>query len=239
MTSKRIGLILMVLFIAGFGFFLIYSRVYVERQKPLVQISSYESAKLEWTFEARSTIERASPIYTDVDAKWTIEVFVPLSAFEEYMSTIQAIHTEAVSDGIGWPEELTLIERRPQDDGSYILIFNYSSPMREEGVLPVLPGEDVTVYITHIGLDTYDCMVPFSAVYQDQFTGEEYIFIVHRRRNAWGWEYYVRQQNIMFLRPRRINDMANILPLSGGVATPFVYASEEELYDGALVRLWD
>ena len=239
MTSKRIGLILMVLFIAGFSFFTIYSRVYVERQKPMVQITSYESATLEWTFETYSTIERAASLYADAGAEWTIEVFVPLSAFEEYMSTIHAIYAEAVSDGIGVPEKLALFESRPLEDGSYILVFSYSSPMRGIELIPILPGEGVTVHLTHLGLETYDYMIPFSAVHKDQFTGSEYIFTVHRRRSAWGWEYYVRRQDIMFIIPKRIRDMANIIPLSGGVAAPFVYESEAELYDGALVRLWD
>jgi len=237
-TSKKIGIILMVVFILGLVSFTIYSRGYVQRQKPLVQIMFPESSELVWSYETRSTVEPADEIYAVNGVEWTVEAYIPLSAFQEYMSDLPAVTGEVVSDNYGWPERLLLINRIHLDDGGIICVFEYNST-RSRQALSVVAGEGVTVHLKHAGAETYDYLVPFSAIHQDLFSGDEYVYIVNRRSGAWGWEYYVERQNVMFLKPRSIGIMANVFPLSGDLTSPIVYLSDSELYDGAIVRLWD
>ena len=118
-------------------------------------------------------------------------------------------------------------------------MYNYTSKLREKYNLPFLPGEGVTVYLTSIDNDTHDFLIPFSAINKDPVTDEDFIFTVHRRSSAWGWEYYVSRHTIVFSMPKRIGDLANIYPIIGDDAVPVVYWSERELYDGEVVRLWE
>ncbi|MCL2426459.1 MAG: hypothetical protein FWD05_09000 [Oscillospiraceae bacterium] len=238
-ASKKIALVLMVIFITGLAVFTIYSRSYAQRQRPLVNVTFFESATLVWSFETRSTIEHAAPMHSEQGAEWTIEVYVPLSAFENYVSHLYTVDAEVTADGLGIPEELNLIERRIIDDGDLIYVFVYDSiRQRIEGTIPILSGEGVTVHLAHRGLDSYDFTIPLSAIQRNPLTDEDHIFTVHRRRSAWGWEYYVRQHNAVFLPPARIGDMANLSPTFDTNA-PIAFDMEGSLYDGALVRLWD
>jgi len=239
LTSKKIGIILMIIFILSLGSFTIYSRGYVQRQKPLVNITLPESTTLRWTYETRSTIEPAAPVYAATGVEWTIDVFIPLSAFEDYLSELLAFQAEAIADNTGWVENLERIDRKRLDCGGYNIVFNYNSPIRNSTGFNYIPGEEVTVFLEHNSAESYDFMIPFSAINHDPLTGTDYIFTVHRRSGAWGYEYYVEQQNIMFGIPKRIGDLANILPPGSNTATPIVYWSEHELHDGMLVRLWD
>ena len=229
----------MLVFILGLGAFTIYSRGYVQRQKPLVFITATESASLVWTYETRSTIERAAPVYAANGVEWTIEVHIPLSAFQDYVSELFRVSAVAYTDVAYVDEALTRVDRQVLYDGGYIYVFSYSNKAREDYGLHVMPGEGVTVYLEHIGLDSYDSMVPFSAINHDPAINQDYIFTVHRRTGAWGFEYYVNRHNITLGRPERIGDLANIQTMIGDEPAPIVYRSEGELYDGALVRLWD
>jgi len=240
LTSKRVSVILFTLFIIALTFFTIYSRIYVHSQRPLVALTFFETTTLTWTFETRSTIELASEIHNEVGAVWTIEVYVPLSAFDEYMSSLHSVYAEAVADGLGLPESLSLVERRLLDCGGYTYIFNYDSiRIWSDTMVSILPGEGVTVHLTHIGAETYDFVLPVSAVHQDPYSGEYYIFSAHRRRGAWGWEYYARQEFVEFIIPRYIGGMANVFPSRGVSSNTIIYWSQWPLYDGALFRLWD
>jgi hypothetical protein len=239
MSSKKIGVILMVVFILVLGSFTVYSRGYAQRQKPLVSITFPQSATLVWTYETRSTIEPAAPIYAATGAEWTIEVYIPRSAFEGYMSEVYRLSVEVIADTTYFPETVTRLDRRMLDCGGYLYVYNYTSKLREDNNLPFLPGEGVTVHLTHIGFDSYDFMIPFSAINVDPFTGEDYIFSAHRRSGAWGWEYFVERHTVSYGMPKRIGDLANIVLMGMDITAPVVYWSEWELYDGELVRLWD
>jgi len=239
MRTKKLAIILMIIFIIGLVTFTVYSRVYVQRQKPLAGIVLPESTELRWTFETRSTIEPAAPVYAPSGIEWTINVYIPLSEFESYLSELYAFQAEVVADNIGRREELYRIDRRLLDCGGYMFVYSYTSPLRDALGYHYLPGEEVTVYLTHNSAESYDFMLPFSAIHNSPLTGEDYIYTAHRRSGAWGYEYYVRRQEITFGEPKRIGDLANILPLIGDIHIPVVYWSESELYDGALIRLWD
>lgn len=244
MTSKRISIIFFVVFLAGLGFFTLFSRWYIQVRKPVVQITFHETATLNWTYETRSTIEEAAPHFAVHGVRWTIEVYIPLSAFVDYMEAVYGLYAEAVSDAFVLPVQLVYLDRQALDDGGFIYIYSYESGIRDAGTdLPIWLGEGVTVYLAHRSLDVtadfYEFMVPLSAVHQDPFEGGNHIFSVHRRSGAWGWEYFVRRVDVELLLPNRIGDMANILPFGGYLTSPVVYFSESELYDGAVVRLWD
>lgn len=238
-SSKKIGIILMLVFILGFGFFTIYSRGYVQNQKPLVYVAFPESASLAWTYETRTTIEKAASVYAANGVEWTIEVHIPLSAFQDYMSELHRVSAVANTDVAYIDETLSRIDRQVLDDGGYIYVFSYSNKAREDYGLHIMPGEGVTVHLEYTGLDSFDFMIPFSAIHHDPFFNEDYIFTVHRRNGAWGFEYYVSRHNITYGSPERIGYLANILSAGLDEIAPIVYQSEGELYDGAPVRLWD
>lgn len=238
LTSKRVGVILMAMFLVGLAGFTIYSRVYVQRQRPLVNIAFPESTTIRWTYETRSTIERAAPVYAEQGHEWMIEVYIPLSAFEDYMSELRYLIAEALSDNMIIREQIFLLNRQKLDSGGYIYIYSYDPTLRESYGHTIWPGESVVVFLEYLHLD-FDYTLPLSAVVYDPFTGDNYIYTIHRRSGAWGWEYYVRQQAIMLMQPARIGNLANVSPLGGDRTSPVVYWSEWGLYDGALVRLWD
>jgi len=239
MTSRKTGIILMIIFILGLGTFTVYSRGYEQKQKPLVDIILPESTTLRWTFETRSTIEPAAPVYAASGTRWTIDVYIPLSAFEDYLSELHAFQAHALADNIVNLEALNRIDRKLLDCGGYLFVYNYTSPQRDASGYHYLPGEEVTVFLVHNAADSYDFMIPFSAIQNDPLTGEDHIFTVHRRNGAWGFEYYVRKITVNFGKPKRIGELANIIPPGNDTNIPIVFYSDSELYDGALVRLWD
>jgi hypothetical protein len=240
MTSKKIGIILMLAFIITLGIFTVYSRAYLQRQKPLVKVTFPEATTLIWNFETRSTIEEAASEFAAQGIEWTIDVYIPRSAFEGYLSAPYRVFASAATDSVYLDEDLRRIYREALDCGGYLYVFEYVSQLREQYNMPYVPGEGVTVHLEHVGADfIFEFMLPLSSIHYDLFTGDEYFFIVNRRSGAWGWEYYVSQHTAQIAMPRIINGMVNVIPLLGVENTPIIYWSEWELYDGALIRLWD
>jgi len=237
-NSKKVGAILALVFIVGLASLTVYSRAYVERRKPLVQIANTESSALTWSYETRSTIEAATAEYAEQQGvEWTIEVLIPYDSFKEYTSELHSLEAYAVSDNVVTPEFISFLRRTVHDNGDHVYVFAYASPHRTGRGQSVWAGEEVRVLLSNMFDNTYDYLVPPSALYEDVFTGEPYIFTVSRRDSAWGKEYVVVRQDVMIGSPGRIGNLVNLFILQTN--DPVVVTSDRPLTDGDLVRLFD
>jgi len=237
-NSKKISAVLAVVFIIGLAGMTFYSRAYAERRKPLVQIAFPESSSLTWSFETRSTIQAATEEYASSQGvEWTIEVLIPYDSFKEYTNELHSLAAYAISDNVGFPEFISFLRRTVLGNGDHVYVFAYSSPHRKGRGQSVWPGEEVAVLLSNMFDTTYDYLVPPSAIYEDVFTGEPYIFTVTRRESAWGREYVAVRQDVTLSSPSRIGNLVNLSLLH--TDDPVVVTSDQPLSDGMLVRLFD
>jgi len=237
-NSKRVGAILALVFIVGLFSITVYSRAYVERRKPLVQIAYPESSTLIWSYETRGTIEAATGEYAEQQGvQWTIEVLVPYDSFKEYTSELHSLEAYAVSDNVVSPEFISFLRRTVFDNGDHVYVFAYSSPHRTGRGQSVWAGEEVKILLSNMFDTSYDYLVPPSALYEDFITGEPYIFTIMRRESAWGREYVAVRQDAMIGSPNRIGNLVNLFWLPSD--DPVVVTSDQPLSDGMVVRLFD
>ena len=238
-NSKKAGVALAVVFIIGLIVATIYSRGYAERQKPLVQVAFPESGTAVWSYELRSTIEKAGEDFAEFQgAEWTITVYIPYYEFSDYCSVLLSLEAYAISDSVVYPEHISFLRRQVLENGDHIYVFEYTSPNRQAKGQSVWPGEEVTVQLSAwFGDDLYNYLVPYSALHEDVFDGALYLFTVKRRDSAWGREYYAVRQEAEFMHPERIGDLANILHIPPD--DPIVIWSDQPIYDGAVVRIYD
>jgi len=82
-------------------------------------------------------------------------------------------------------------------------------------------------------------LVPESAVHHDPFRNVYYIYFVQRRDGIWGREFFAVREVVTFSVPGRVEDLLNIIYRSGDSRYPIVVWSDQPLYDGAVVRLFD
>lgn len=245
-NSRKIGVLLAVLFIVGLSVMTIYSRSYAERQKPLVHLAFIQSGAMDWSYEVRSTIEAAGEVHADEGIEWTIDVHIPQSAFIDYMEHPYGLSAHAILDNAVFAnalEIISLINTQRLDNGDIIQTYSYvPTPevleLREAMGRPIRSGEGATVRLEQSGLE-FNTLLPLSAVHRNPFTNEMYVFSVSRRSSAWGREYFVTRHDVeLWHAPERIGDMANIIALFAR-DLPYVYHSSAPLYDGALVRIFD
>jgi len=236
-TSKRVGGVLAVVFVVLFVATVIYSRSYRERRKPLVHVGFPQTTTASWSYETNSTIEPADEVYAEArGTKWTVEAFVPFSAYSDYGSDIRSLEAYALSENVARPERLIELRRWVHDNGDIEYIFEYTS-VRENWEQNVWPGEEVTVQLFSQFSDTqYTFLLPFSALHEDALGGL-YIFSVIRREGAWGYEYVAVRNEVTLNTLERIGDMANVYDRP--TEDPIVISSDKPLYDGALVRIYD
>ena len=237
-NSKKVSAVLAFIFIVGLVGMTFYSRAYAERRKPLVQIAFPESSTLIWSYETRSTIQAATEEYANSQGvEWTVEVLIPYDSFKEYASDLHSLAAYAISDNVGFPEFISFLRRTVLSNGDHVYVFAYSSPHRKGRGQSVWSGEEVAVLLSNMFEITYDQLVPPSAIYEDVFTGEPYIFTVTRRESAWGREYVAVRQDVTLHSPNRIGNLVNLFwyPMDD----PVVVTSDQPLSDGMLVRLFD
>ena len=237
-NSKRVGATLALVFIVGLVSMTVYSRAYVERQKPLVEIAYPESSVLTWSYETRGTIEAAAEEYADQQGvEWTIEVHIPYDSFKEYASELHSLEAYAVSDNVLMPEFISFLRRTVLDNGDHVYVFAYASPHRTGRGQSVWAGEEVTILLSNMFDTSYDYLVPPTALYEDAFTGDTYIFTISRREGAWGREYVASRLDVTVWSPRRIGNLVNLFPFFSD--DPIVVTSDQPLRDGVVVRLFD
>lgn len=236
-SPKRVGAVLAIAFVVLFTATVIYSRWYEEVQKPLVQIGFPQTTTASWSYDLQSTIEPAGEEYAEsLGAKWTVEVYVPFSAFSDYGSDLRSLEAYAISENVAHPESLSVLRRWVLDNGDIIFLFHYTS-VRENWGQSVWPGEDVTVLLTsHFDDTLYTFLLPFSALHEDAF-GDLYLFSVERREGAWGNEYIAVRHDVSLNTLERIGDMANVY--GRPTENPIIISSDNLLYDGVMVRIYD
>lgn len=238
LNSKRVGAVLAVLFIVGLVFMTIYSRSYAERRKPLVTVSTFESGKLHWSYDIKSSIEPADEMFVGEGIEWTIEVHIPVAAFEEYMNYPHFLVATAQTVSLGVQEPIELLRVENFDDGSVTRTYSYTSKLWEQYDRHLWPGENVTVRLVPVDV-TYDSLIPYSAVNFDEDAGEFYLFTVSRRETAWGREYYAQRRTVEFNSPARIGNMAHLRLDKLSLTDLIIITSDAPLYDGAPVRVYD
>jgi len=235
-SSKRVGAVLAAVFVVLFAVAVMYSRGYAERRKPLVEIGLPQTTTASWSYELKSTIEPAAEEYADLGVKWTVEAYVPFSAYSDYGSDLRSVEAYAISDNVAYEESLYEIRRWVLDNGDIIYLFEYSS-FRDNWGQGAWPGEEVTVQInSQFDERLYTFLVPFSALHEDAF-GELYLFSVSRRDGAWGNEYIAVRHDVTLNTLERIGDLANVY--ENPTEDPIIFSSDGPLYDGALVRIYD
>ena len=238
LSSRKIGAALALVFIIGISVATVYSRGFAERQKPFVHISFPHEGTFFWDFETRSTMRSANDDEAERGHAWLTEIIVPFEAFGDYVNAIAAVDVELNLDLSGNFRPARIAYRSIFENGDILYIFSYQPDFRV-GINTVVDGEGVTVRISHRGQQVFDNLLPFSAIHQDPFTGNQYVFVVRRRDGAWGREYIVERVDIeicVFLP--RFAHLANIM-LPNFVGQPIVIHSEATLFCGAGVRIFD
>jgi hypothetical protein len=236
-NCRKIGVTLAILFLVGLTISTIYSRGYAERQKPYVHIVAPESRSFIWTWDTWGVIEPANEATVREGFDWSIDIIVPREAYSFYM--------EELAMAVSWPAEIFIdgtaatwpatITHRVDMDGDVALSvgFDMVSERLGDGI-----GAQV-ILESLISEAQLANLVPVSAVHHDSFRNEYYVFAVSRRDGIWGREFVVGRETVMFGYPSRVEDLMNLF---GGINVgdlPIVTWSDQPLYDGAVVRLFD
>jgi hypothetical protein len=237
MKSKRIGLILAIVFLAGLSFFTIYSRGFVVRQLPLVHLTMPETATLAWRYEAHSTMRYATEDEIAQGFEWAVDIIIPYEAYRDTMGSLMSLQYGVIGGRIptAIPAASTYRDRRPNNDVHITVGFNHPRPFAFDGSTATVIAE-----LDH-GAPVFDNLLPMSVIREDIFTGDPYIYIVQRRDGAWGNEFFVERLFVQWGLPPTIGNLVNLWPL-GGVAigdNPIVIAEDAPIFHGARVRLFD
>ena len=215
----------------------IYSRGFAERQKPLVQLTAFESRVVTWVYESHGTVELADEEFQDRFEWMLVDVIVPREAYIYDMDDFMMVR--------GWPVEFKLdsvgynwsgtIVMRGETDGDINLTIGFNR-MRVDPAL----GEGARVFLEfELHPSTTQFLLPDYAIHVDPFTKELYIYLVSRQDGIWGREFVVTRQNVQLGIPGRIGFMTNIFFIGSEYAgLPIVVSSDKPLYDGAVVRLF-
>ncbi|MCL2222552.1 MAG: hypothetical protein FWB92_09525 [Oscillospiraceae bacterium] len=239
-NCRKVGITLALLFIIGLTVSTIYSRGFFERQKPFVHVTGVESITFTWEFEARGVAGELGELSQRLDRgfDFDIEITVPEEKYIFYMSDLRIYpgqNVDVTFDRHGYAINGVVINRSFMD-GEFTLVVAIQDPTSL-----LYPGNPATVTL-EVTLTEEDLtnMIPMIALNQDPFTNQHYIYVVNRRDGMWGREFYVERQDVELSWPERIEFFYNIFSATGfDFRLPIVTWSDQELYDGALVRLWD
>jgi hypothetical protein len=237
LTCRKVGIALAVLFIAGIAVSTIYSRSYAERQKPYVHITAAESRAIFWLWDTIGTVEAAAPFFEELGFEWTVIVVVPKDAYYDYTEEFMMVRgwpVDILVDGLGYRIE-GRVAARVDHDGDVELTIGFNRLAASPH-----PGDSATVFL-EIAFDEILSahLVPESAVHYDIFTNEYFIYFVNRRDGMWGREFVAIRQNVHFSRPSRVENLMNIFGFGADFGLPVITWSDQSLYDGVVVRLFD
>ena len=236
LNSKKIGAALAILFIAGLAIATVYSRSYAQRQLPLVHLTLPQTATLAWTFETRSTIRYATDEERTRGFEWAVEIIVPYEAFKDYMSQLMAVNISLVVDAVGFAQSGTHLYSRILDNNDVLVQIGYNHHTN------VRDGSGVTVNLelAH-GAPVFDNLLPLPSIRECIFTGQPYVYIVHRRDGAWGREFHIERQDVQWGMPAVMGNLANVIRIGGGHIgnNPVVVSEDAPISDGARVRIFD
>jgi len=236
LNCRKVGLVLAVAFLVGIAASTIYSRGYAERQKPLVHVVASESRSMVWAWETRGTVEAADPAFREAGWEWTVDITVPEEAYSFHMGELmlfQGFPVSFILDGRGWPFDGVIVQR--QDEGRDVHLT-----IGLTVVTPPTVGEGARVLLEILREESSLAdLVPATALHHDPFLNEHYIYFVNRRDSTWGREFVVVRQAVQFGLPSSVGGMYNIYGHGADFRYPVIVWSDQDLYDGAVVRLFD
>jgi len=235
LNSRKIGTVLAVVFFVGLTVATIYSRSFAERQKPLVQIAMSSSADLHWQYETRTIVRSATEaeLERSQDLNWVVEITVPYVSFSNYMGELVGTAATITTDGTAlFPTPLRNLMRLSMDNGDVWMSLGLPPHINS------WDGEGAVVNIELVGITSFSNLIPPEALHKDEFTGQQYIFLVERHDGAWGAEFFVQKRIAAFGLPLRVKEYVLLTSpdLSGRV---FVVSSKVPLSDGQAVRIFD
>ena len=204
----------------------------MERSKPMVHIAFPQTGVQFWQHEIRSTMLSVAYMGGVDGFDWVVDVILPVEVFQDYLGTeeLRALEIDLTLDINGFAKHGWLLEVEPLSDGSARLWIGYI-PHRT-----IVDGDGVLVSLTYRSTEQFDNLVPYNAVHNDS-EGLQYIFIVHRQSNFLSRRYIAYRVDVQLLTPTFIGDLVNISPDMQG--KPIVIMSENPLYDGIDVRIFD
>jgi hypothetical protein len=231
MKSKRVAIILAIVFLAGLFGFTVYSRSYAVRRLPLVHISMPLTADLAWSFDTRSTVRLATDEEFARGFEWAVDIVVPYESFRDTMSQLMGVDIELVADRMGYGIPGAHLHRRILDNYDVVIQIGFNHHGFTDD------GDGVSIYLTLAhGAPVFDNLLPMSAIREDIFTGLPYVYTVERRDGAWGSEFFVERRDVQWSLPAEVGNLANVLNYGD---SPVVFAEEAPIFHGARVRLFD
>jgi len=190
-----------------------------------------------WALETVGTVRQADSDLADSGWEWAIDVKVPQEAYAYYMEELIVFRNTPVefvlgSKGYPWTG---VVEQRYDLDGVVEITIGFNTQAS-----PPIEGEDAKVYLeTLLDKEILRNLVPVSAVHHDPFHNTHYIYSVQRRDGVWGREFVAVREVVTFGIPSRVEDLMNIVYRNSDGMLPVVAWSDQPLYNGAVVRLFD
>ena len=233
-NTRKIGIILAIIFVVGLTGAIIYSRGYVERQKTFVQIIMTESGELNWSYETTTTVRAATEVERErQDVDWVVDIVIPYEAYSETMGEIVTTTANITTDGSALlPQTMINLMRENRDNGDIRMILGLPLYVRS------WDGEGAVVVVSYIGLNSIGNLVPPEVIHRDEITGGHYVYTISRYDGAWGPEYTAQRINVTIGMPSRVGIYTFILMPDLGNEL-IVSSSASPLTDGQPVRFFD
>jgi len=234
-NSRVVGYTLAVLFVLTMIFSTVYSRAFAVRQMPWVSLTLPEHRTIYMTFEITGV---AQPAYTwgDVEdfdwvaigtlyeADYIDGMGVPPPVWVGFQVSVNTAYAYFFS----LPGEILGISGM-RGDIEYVVGFVSSDS-------PLNIGDEVLIRAELQHLRDQPT-IPISSVHFDVFENRHYIYVVIRRDGAWGREFVVQRKNVEIIEWLGRQNMSYVT--SSVITDPIVMWSDRQIYDGALVRLFD
>lgn len=256
-NSKKLGVLLGILFAIGITTSILYAQSYAWHRLPQVSVAYASSISLDdWYIEARGILQPASDEFLARGVEWTIGLTIPREAFVEVFDDLRHTITTITPDATGITTqnipsplfgEMSLediaaltqpttinLERGNTENGDELVIFGYIDHARQ-----IVSGEGVYIrFMRSTPDDLLQNMIPLSAVGRDIFTGDFYVYTLQMRQGAWGLEYFAQRQNLVISQalPERV---FHYIPIASPDLSeiPFIIYSDRQIISGGRVRL--
>jgi len=236
MNSRKISVILGVVFIVGLASCTIYSRGFYERQKPLVYIAAAEPFSFYRSLEKEGVVELADDEVAGHGFRYMSEAIVYAEEYNDITEEFFMFEGDPVTVNMPakwWSETRGVLLKMRYDGDRIVLTVGYTSPM------DLNVGESAKMLLEKQSA-VEECTIAQSAVYFDESDGKSYVYLVERQQGVWGNEYVTRRENVSFSNPARYGSRILIDRMGQGpFQFPVIIWAEQPLYDGMKVRLYD
>jgi len=236
LNSKKVGLILAIIFFASFIPITIHSINYAEAQRPIVRASAVAQGTFYWEHTTTATLIHADDEFAELGYEWLFRLFVPNYVHEDYVYPLGPIVVMAAFDSAPHipTQQATGLRRVNSDDGDGVLMIFALLDLPED----VAEGDVITASITpHMMLANPESLIPTDALRRDWSTGDYYVLTVTPRQGAWGVEQIVVRHNVFTDLMYRYGDMVDIAGVPAG--SNVVYWSDRFVWPGMAVRIYE